>query len=401
MRLPDDSELTYCTNIHPGETWHEIQQNLNAYVLEIKSGIALGASFGIGLRLSEQAATELAVPGVLQEFKLWLTLNNCYVFTINGFPYGNFYEGSIKEKVYLPDWSSRERVIYTLTLAELLAALLPEKYAGYGSISTVPVGFKKNFSTLKSIAQAAENLLLVTCQLIELQKKSGQCIVLGLEPEPCCYLETIQETIRFFNEYLLSPAAIEKIGTVCNLSFLQAELEIRKHLGICLDLCHAAVEFEDPQNVINQIQSAQINIAKIQITNCLRISSVTSQKIEQLLTFADEIYLHQVVEKKRQGIYRYIDIPQAASNFCSIANHDDTEWRIHFHVPVFLKTLSIFDTTQSFIEAILAKHMQTTLTRHLEIETYTWNVLPEEHRQKNVIELIKNEYFWVKSILSF
>ncbi|MBK6618904.1 MAG: metabolite traffic protein EboE [Nitrosomonas sp.] len=399
MRLPDGTELTYCTNIHPGESWHEVQQSLNSYTLKVKASVAGRAPFGIGLRLSASAAAELSVAGTLEEFKLWLTLNNCYVFTINGFPYGNFHGESVKQNVYLPDWRSRERVDYTLNLAELLVTLLPEGYAGYGSISTVPLGFKASFSESENAAQAAENLLLVACQLIELENKSGKRIILGLEPEPCCYLETIRETVRFFNDYLLSASASEKIGNAFNLSAQQARLEIRKHIGICLDLCHAAVEFEDPHDVIEQIQSANINIAKIQITNCLRIPSVNNQKIEQLSAFADEIYLHQVVEKTEQGLHRYADIPQAISRFYSNPIHGDIEWRVHFHIPVFLNMLSIFDTTQSFTEAALAGHVRTRLTRHLEIETYTWCVLPEQYRPENVVELIRKEYSWVNNIL--
>lgn len=399
VRLPSGTELTYCTNIHAGESWYEIQQNLNSYVLKVKADIAGDAPFGIGLRLSARATAELLVADTLKRFKSWLILNNCYVFTINGFPYGNFHGERIKENVYSPDWRSHERVSYTLNLAELLAVLLPKNYPGYGSISTVPIGFKEYFSKKNNIVKAAENLLLVVHKLIELERKSNQCIVLGLEPEPCCYLETTQETILFFNEYLLSSSAIEKIRATFDFDTLQAELEIRKHIGICLDLCHAAVEFEDSHEVIEQIQSANINIAKIQITNCLKIPLVNDEKIGKLSAFADEIYLHQVVEKSKQRLRRYVDIPQAIHGFCSDTNHTDTEWRIHFHVPLFLSTLSIFETTQSFTQAVLSRHIQSTLTQHLEIETYTWCVLPEQYRQENIIELIKKEYVWVTDML--
>jgi len=399
VRLADGTHLTYCTNIHAGEHWHEIQQNLESYVLAIKAKIAGNDPFGIGLRLSSCAATELLVTNTLKEFQSWLTLNNCYVFTINGFPYGNFYGEQVKENVYLPDWSDHERVIYTLNLARLMVALFPENLLEYGSISTVPVGFRKYFSKTESIGQAAQNLLWVVQELIALEKASNRRIVLALEPEPCCYLETIQETILFFNQYLLSPIAIGKISTAFSLDTLQAELEIRRHIGICLDLCHAAIEFEDPIEIIDQIQSANITIAKIQITNALRILSVNTSKVEILSTFANDIYLHQVVTKNGNKLDRYTDLPLAIHDFYSLASYGETEWRVHFHVPLFLNVLSILDTTQPFTRTVLERHRQAALTQHLEIETYTWSVLPRQYTQDNIIELIRKEYTWVRNIL--
>ncbi len=402
MKLSCGGELTYCTNIHPGESWGEIRQNLDRYVLPVKASVAGDDQFGIGLRLSASAATELILPDRLREFKSWLAENNCYVFTINGFPYGDFHGQQVKENVYLPDWRSKHRVNYTLILAELLAELLPEKNVSYGSISTVPIGFKKHISITEDIRNVIGNLMLVIKYLIDLENRTGKRILLALEPEPCCYLETISETIDFFNRNIFSDSTVRQLSEELKTSHLNVRSEIRKHIGICLDLCHAAVEFEDPRNFLQQIRASEILIPKIQISNGLCITSVNDEKIQRLLEFNDEVYLHQVVEKIGQNLYRYEDIGEAVSCYYSDAARNEAgsrEWRVHFHVPVFLSSLAMFHTSQSFLQCVLAEHSEDVLTQHLEVEAYTWHVLPEQFRNEDIVQLITRELTWVKSLL--
>ncbi len=392
MKLSCGGELTYCTNVHPGESWDEIRQNLDLYVLSVKSTVANGVPFGIGLRLSAAAAQELCIPNALSEFKAWLAKNNCYIFTINGFPFDNFHGLIVKERVYLPDWRSKERLDYTVTLADLLANLLPDS-VNYGSISTVPVGFRKYIQIKEHVQPIVDNLLSIIEHLVLLEYKTGKRIVLALEPEPCCYLETISETIRFFNDHIFSEFAIKQISNHLNINASSAELAIRDHIGICLDLCHSAVEYEDPLEIIRQLRSSKIRVPKIQLSSSLGIVPVNNDAIQRLMAFDDGIYLHQVVERVGQKLNRYDDIKDAVSNYKD--DTDNREWRIHFHVPIFHLSLSGFQTSQSFLQVILAEHLKEPLTQHLEIETYTWRVLPEEYRDKEVTQLITNEFFWV------
>lgn len=397
MKIRRGEELTYCTNIHSGESWDDVLSNLSQYVLSVKATVARDKKFGIGLRLSAQAAQELAAPKRLREFKSWLIQNNCYVFTLNGFPYGNFHDQRVKENVYLPDWTDKSRVDYTILLSELLAELLPDDVA-YGSISTVPVGFREQIVSEKTVSTAVDNLMYVVRYLIELEYQSGKRIVLALEPEPCCFLETIAETVSFFNQKVFAEVEIEKLSKQLNISAAEANSKIRQHIGICLDLCHAAVEFERPEHVISQIRSANIQIPKMQISSGLRISPVDDARVQQLLAFNDEVYLHQVVEKVGPHLNRFVDIDAAVAQY--YANSDaqsiqDREWRVHFHVPVFLDQLTVFHTSQSFLKTILAEHVRHSLTQHLEVETYTWNVLPEQYRQNSTVELLTRELDWV------
>jgi len=402
MRLPSGEVLTYCTNIHPGESWREIRRNLDLYVLSVKASIANDMLFGIGLRLSASAAKELTEPNVLSEFKSWLSENNCYVFTINGFPYGSFHTLPVKENVYLPDWRSKDRISYTLMLADLLADLLPDEVVTYGSISTVPIGFREHIVTKEDHQDIVENILLVVKFLIELKNRKGKRIVLALEPEPCCYLETITETINFLEQSIFSESSIHQVGNHLKIGYLDAELEIRKHIGICFDLCHAAVEFEDATGIIQKILSSNILVPKIQISNSLNITSVNTETVQGLLEFEDGVYLHQVVEKVGQKLNRYKDIKEAVSSYhlrSKEKDMDNHEWRVHFHVPIFLESLSIFHTTQQFIRDILLAHSQHALTQHLEVETYAWSVLPKQYRDEDVTRLITRELVWAKALL--
>ena len=136
MHLPHGIHLGYCTNIHRGESWEETWRGLRDYTLRVRERVAKGKPYGIGLRLSERAARELVQPCQLAEFQEWLEANDCYVFTINGFPYRAFHGQRVKEQVFKPDWTTKERLDYTCLLFDILSKLLPKGMSG--SVSTLP-----------------------------------------------------------------------------------------------------------------------------------------------------------------------------------------------------------------------------------------------------------------------
>ena len=190
--------LTYCSNIHPGETWPEVRGNLERYVPGVRDRVAPGQPFGIGLRLSALAARALAVPAALEEFLDFMRRQNLYVFTLNGFPYGRFHGTRVKEDVYLPDWRDEERLRYSDELAELLALLLPDDPELEGSVSTVPGAFKPLVRNAADVERIAEHMLRHVARLVDIERRTGRSIALAIEPEPHCYLETIDETVAVF-----------------------------------------------------------------------------------------------------------------------------------------------------------------------------------------------------------
>ena len=388
--------LCYCSNIHPGESWQEVQANLHRHIPGIRQSLHPHGDFGLGLRLSAAAVSDLAKPEALEEFKTFLNTSNSYVFTINGFPYGPFHGTRVKEDVYLPDWKDSERLRYSNQLADVFSEFLPEGQVG--SISTVPGAFKASVAGSEDIARMARFYVQHAAHLARLERSSGKSIVLAIEPEPCCFLETIDESIDFFTNYLHSPAAVNQLRDELGVSATESKNLLRKHLTLCLDLCHAAVEFEDCNTCLDALENAEITIGKLQISAGLLVPNVTKDSARLLEPYIDQVYLHQVIEKIDGQINRYKDLPDALNNLND--NNDNREWRVHFHVPIFHDDLGDFSSTQFFISEALARHKIKPISEHLEVETYTWDVLPPHLRDITVDEAITRELQWVMNKLS-
>lgn len=389
--------LTYCSNIHPGETWADVRAQIGAHLPNVKSLVSPDGPFGIGLRLSAVAAKSLSDPAAMAEFTSFLADEDLYVFTINGFPYGEFHGTPVKKNVYLPDWRDEARRAYSDRLADLLAELLPDDPAIDGSISTVPGAFKPEIRTDADVTAMADNLVRHAAHLVALRERTGRTVTLELEPEPCCFIETIDEAVGFFRNHLFSADAIASMADRTGLSGAAAEAALRRHLGVCLDLCHAAVEFEEPEQALKSLAEAGIRIGKMQISAGLRFAPVDEGTVELLRPFNDAVYLHQVVERNGAGLARYVDLPEAFA--AADGKQGDREWRVHFHVPIFLNDLGRFSTTQDFIRDMLARHRAAPVTKHLEVETYTWDVLPPEYRNDDVDSAIVRELQWVRDQL--
>lgn len=398
MRLPAPGEphLTYCTNIHPGETWRAVRANLERYVVAVKARIAPDRRFGVGLRLSAEAAEALAEPGELAAFRDFLDANGLYVFTLNGFPFGVFHGTRVKEQVYLPDWLEERRLAYTDRLAELLAALLPPEPALEGSVSTVPGAYRARVAGEPDAARMAGLLLRHAATLHRLRERTGRVISLALEPEPCCYLETTAGTVRFFERHLFSAAAVAAFARLTGLSRVESESALHRHLGVCFDACHMAVEFENPVEGLRALRAAGIRIGKIQLSAGLRVLLDASDRrvLDALRPFAEGVYLHQVVERWGNTLTRFADLPDALEAV-ERGGTGPREWRIHFHVPLFRRELGPFANTQDDLRALLDLLRREAVSPHLEVETYTWEVLPEEYRREDIVTAVGRELAWV------
>jgi len=370
-RLPGDVHLTYCTNIHAGESWPDIRASLDAHVPAIKAEVAPDRPLGIGLRLSGQAAAAARAPDAIAAFRDQLARLGAYVFTINAFPFGPFHGVRVKEHVYLPDWRSDERVAFTADSAAVLAGVLPDGVDG--SISTVPGAFKPNGRAEGAAAAMTARLLQAVADLVEVERRSGRRIALALEPEPCCFLETVDESITFFQSALFSPDAVQKFAAMACVGASEAETLLRRHLGICYDVCHGAVEYEDPVAALDRLAAAGIAVPKIQLSAAMRVPAMTHDLVAAVMRYDDGIYLHQTIARNDGGLTRYVDLPDAIAALDGGA----PEWRIHCHVPVFLADLGTLQSTRADLVATLAALRTRHRSSHLEVETYTWDVLPE------------------------
>ncbi len=402
MNLGAGVHLTYCSNIHPGESWAEVRANFDRFVLAVRDRLDVGGDFGIGLRLSARAASELSVPAALAEFLEFLRRERMYVFTINGFPYGTFHGARVKEGVYLPDWRDPERLRYTDQLADLLAELLPAAVPGEvaieGSVSTVPGAFKPALGGQADVDAMVEHLLRHVAHLVALRERTGKRVALALEPEPHCFLETVAETIEFFMRDLHGGAAVERTMVLTGLGRDAAARALHEHLGVCLDLCHAAVEFEDAAECLADLARAGIRVHKMQISAGLRLPALDVGSLAALRSFDDPVYLHQVVQRRHERLDRFADLPAALASLDDALDDPlgEREWRVHFHVPIFLAELAPFASTQPFVREVLAIHRARPVSSHLEVETYTWDVLPEPFRSGSVDEAVARELSWVR-----
>jgi hypothetical protein len=387
--------LTYCTNVHAAESWADTFGSLTKYLPAVKKQVCPDAPFGVGLRLSAVAAKELKQGGRLQEFKSWLDESGLYVFTLNGFPYGQFHGTRVKDRVYAPDWRTNERINYTLDLIHVLDGLLPDKIKG--SVSTLPVSYKPWFlgeqDLVLSRQQSAENLAMVALYLWELEQTTGKLIRLGLEPEPDGLIEDIDELCVYFTQALI-PAVI-RAACRRDLKMSLAELIARRYIGICFDTCHSSVQFESAAATLAKLAAAGIALTKVQISSAIRIEWQRGLDVQDvfpsLRELNDPVYLHQVREKRMDGsIHRFTDLPDVLTKGTAA---NAAEWRIHFHVPVFVSAYGSLSSTHEDTSECVRLCLTHGWCDHFEIETYTWSVLPPDLRT-DLVQSIVQEFDW-------
>jgi hypothetical protein len=351
--------LGYCTNIHPGETLAEIIAAIDGPVTAVAKKLGGDAPLGLGLRLGGAAAREL---------------------------HGTV----VKEAVYRPDWAEPMRVEYTRDLVQALVALAPHDVE-MPSISTVPGAFAPRARTPDAIETIARNLAEIAVTLWQLREGGGPALVLALEPEPCCMLETIEQTLAFFATHVFAGTGLARFRERTATSEAQAVIALRTHIGVCLDACHAAVEFEDPRGCVDALVEAGIAIAKVQVSAGLELVP-TGESLARVRAFADPVYLHQVVAETATGLVRYLDLGDALESA-----REAKRWRVHFHVPVFAAELGVLGSTQGFLVELLHHVRRTGASAQFEVETYTWDDLPPEHRALAIEDAIVRELRWTRA----
>jgi hypothetical protein len=376
--------LSYCSNIHTGEIWSEHFAQLKQHVPSVKAQVSPDQPMGLGLRFANQASIDLQDPAELKALQSWLAEQNLYVFTLNGFPYGGFHHTIVKDQVHAPDWTTTERRDYTIRLARILASLLTDTEGG---ISTSPLSYKYWWNTAEERNQAMQtathHLLEVVDVLAEIEKNTGKTIHIDIEPEPDGLLSHHGDFIDWYEQVLL-PAGNPDL--------------IRRHVQLCFDICHYGVSFDAPEASIQELKAKNIPVGKIQISSALRVDLRTQEveKIAELRKYQEPVYLHQVKALHKDGSFQeFKDLDEA---FATYTPNTYDEWRVHFHVPLFLETYGLLGSTQKEIRETLAIQKASPFTNHLEIETYTWGVLPAAY-QVPMAESISREIKTITDLL--
>ncbi len=396
MNLGRLGHLSYSTLVHPGDNWELMSHSLRTYVPRVKARVSPNQPFGLSLRLAALSAEALVKDRAAREaLKSFMAENDLYLYTVNAFPYGAFKDTIVKEQVYEPDWRSEERTQYTINVADILADVAPEGLAA--SIQSAPLGFKPRVSGPDVIASYTEHVLRVAAHLVGIEARTGKTVTLALEPEPHCFLETTDETIDYFTNHLYSGPAAERLAKLADIPFSEAIGALRRHLGVVFDIGHQAVGFEDVPVSLQKLVDAGVPILKLQEVAAMHMPQVTDETIEALQRFAKTVYLSQTVQKKDGKITKFLNLEDAFA--ARKADPGPREWRTHFHVPVFLDDLGAFGTTRFALEQALKMHKEKPLSRQLEIETYTWDVLPDHLKTGDIVDYVCREIEWVRGQL--
>ena len=387
---PRPVDFSYCLNVHPGETLADLQHVLHTHLPDIRSALAPtpDTPFGLGLRIAREAATALNTPRALADLQAQLQAQQLYAFTVNAFPYGAFHQTRVKENVYAPDWRTPERFTYTRDVFDILSRLLPPDTAG--SVSTVPLSYAAWPLSAADRAQMRRHFIELTQHLARIEAQTGSLLHLGLEPEPDCTLETTPQTLAWFENELFRHAA-QEMAALDHTTPAQAEALFRRHIGICFDTCHVAMQFEDPAAALRAYTRAGIRISKVQLSAALEVAP-TPTPPEHLRDFDDGVYLHQCKSANGQS---WPDLPRRLAD-----PHPYTHpLRIHCHVPLHWPGDTLRQTTRHTLQPDFFAALGQSDCQHIEVETYTFNVLPPDLQTTTLTENIIHECQWAQQNL--
>ncbi|MET9793839.1 metabolite traffic protein EboE [Streptomyces canus] len=363
FRHPDGTtvHLAYCTNVHPAETLDGVLAQLRDHCEPVRRRLGRDR-LGIGLWLARDAAHALVSdPSALRVLRTELDRRGLEVVTLNGFPYEGFGAEEVKYRVYKPDWADPDRLDHTTALARVLTGLLPDDVTE-GSISTLPLAWRTAYDD-GSADKARTALLTLAERLDALQELTGRSIRVGLEPEPGCVVETTGDAIA-----PLTAIAHERIG-------------------ICVDTCHLATSFEDPHTALDALTAAHVPVVKSQLSAALHAEHPHLPEVREALAAFDEPrFLHQTRTGTSAGLRGTDDLGEALAGD---ALPDGAPWRAHFHVPLHAAPAAPLTSTLPVLRSALTRLVggPHPLTRHLEVETYTWQALPSELRPRGRTQL--------------
>ena len=388
MRLehPDGRALwlAYGMNVHAGGDPATTARAIQDTVLPLRARLGAEGPFGLAVRWSAAGVRRyLEDEAALGGLRTQLAAHDLVPFTGNAFVHGEFHGRPLKDAVYRPPWSDPARVAYTLDFARVLASLrAPGEVV---SLSTAPGSWRAWAEPPGAERARAEQLLACAQGLAALERETGVCVRLGLEPEPRCTLETTQEAIAFFTGPWADVAA--------------GDTAAGRHVGLCFDVCHQAVAHEDIAASLAALADAGVAITKLQASCALELPDPADEAGRAALErFAEPVYLHQVGARAVSGAVTMVeDLPAALDDASLRTQHS---WRVHFHVPVFRDAaIPPLRTTRDDLEVALAHVATHDVTPHIEIETYTWDVIPDAEREAgtgfDLVEALAREYGWV------
>ncbi|MFE1170031.1 metabolite traffic protein EboE [Nocardiopsis sp. NPDC058789] len=374
FRHPDGTvvHLAYCTNVHPAEDLDGVLRQIRVFGGGVRA--ALGADrLGLGLWLPAPLARELAAsPTLTDRLRAGLAAAGLETVTLNAFPYTGFHAPVVKHAVYSPDWTERARLDYTVDCARVLARIMPDD-AARGSVSTLPLAWREPWDADR-LATARAHLSELSAVLDGLAD-SGRPVRVGLEPEPGCAMETTRDAALL----LADPPP---------------------HVGVCLDTCHLAVGFEEPGAALDRLAAAGLPVVKTQASAAVEAPDPADPATRAALAaFTEDRFLHQTRELADGRLRARDDLPEALAGPRPLDGGGP--WRTHFHAPLHSPAAAPLRGTTDHLDHTLSLLLGPggARTDHLEVETYTWTVLPENrrpHGEEGLISGIAAELAWAR-----
>jgi len=226
--------------------------DLNQHVPGVKHLVRRHDSFGIGLQLSSQTISELSDPLASSQLRQFLSQNQCYLFTLDGFNKDLF------------DWKDEKLLAYHNSLATLLSKLLPPRITG--SVSTVPGTPRQFVNTETDMQKIAQQWVSHAEHLIRLERETGKQIVLAIKSDTASFLQSAQQSADFLNQHVFSTRSCASLATQLDVNIEDAEDLLRTHITLCLDATETPKEILSFQAYIKAIESQGISVGKKQLT---------------------------------------------------------------------------------------------------------------------------------------
>ncbi|MDT5039958.1 MAG: hypothetical protein QOE51_943 [Actinoplanes sp.] len=326
--------LSHGANLRPARDLEAVVAQLDTYAAAIRARLGVD-TLGVSLWLPPSLAAALAVNARARtRLRAELDARGLEVVTLSGVPYAEGGDEGSATARYVPDWSSPDRLEYTLDLARILVDLLPED-AVRGDVTTVGIGRRAGWDAAKE-KKCAQVLGRLSGGLAEVAWHTGRAVRVGFQPEPGCVMDDTASTI----------AALARVD--------------KDRIGVCLDLANLACTWRDPAEVLDQFAAAGVQIIRVQVAAALEVGNPV-QAAETLRGYVEADHLHQVTTA--EGGY-VDDLAQALGEF------PPGPWRVRYHQPLHVRPVAPLAATTGVWRSALAHLMggDGPSTEYLDIE---------------------------------
>jgi Xylose isomerase-like TIM barrel len=369
--------IGYSSNLHAAETIDELEQVLRTFTANVRERVGWN-QIGLDLRLGSTAIRAMTNDRAeLARVRRALDAAGASAHTLNAFPLRPFQASVVKANAYHPDWTTDERLNDTVALIDVALTLSDSPLI---TISTVPGSYRPFGPAANDHARIARALGQWAAHAVRAEQRCGRRVVLCLEPEPWCLLETSHDVVAFWHG-ALAEHGVAAAADILDRDITAGERAIKHHLAICFDTCHFSLAFEDQLQAVTRLQNAGIAIAKCQFSAAPEVRQPLDDNagLSALRALAEPRFMHQTAAYSAAGsLSKVQDLDQL--DLCLARLPNATAVRSHFHLPVFRPAQphglsTTIEDSHKGLSACLAAGCT-----HIAVETYTWSILAAQEQ---------------------